>query len=351
MRVLHTADIHLREYGDERWNVLSNLVDIGKKENIDVFAISGDLFDKETNAENLRSKIREVFSGNGYKVIMIPGNHDESAYKDMYFGEDAVVLTDCEKPFQFEGVNIWGIPFEEGGEQVILEKLSSLKGKLSSENTNIILYHGELLDAFFSRKDFGEEGEVKYMPLRLSYFKDINVDYVLGGHFHSSFDVRTLERKGYFVYPGSPISITRRELGQRKVNLFEVGKPPKEYLVESPHFQEIVVRFDPFEDKDPMQKVRSCLDTAHPKARIILKITGYTDSRQSKLKDHELAEQIRKIAGNCIEVHQEFRDIHVILEDSLFKVFEEKLERSENPEEKKKEMRDIAIRAMMEAKL
>jgi DNA repair exonuclease SbcCD nuclease subunit len=148
MRALHTADIHLREYGDERWNVLSNLVDIGKKENIDIFAISGDLFDKETNAENLRSKIREVFSGNGYKVIMIPGNHDESAYKDMYFGEDAFVLTDCEKPFQFEGArgldaeNVEGIlhniqRFDEEYRKKT-ENLQKTRAKKESIETNVV---------------------------------------------------------------------------------------------------------------------------------------------------------------------------------------------------------------------
>ena len=62
MRVLHTADIHLREYGDERWETLQKLIDIGKKEKIDIFVISGDLFDKGINAENLRPTIREIFS-------------------------------------------------------------------------------------------------------------------------------------------------------------------------------------------------------------------------------------------------------------------------------------------------
>ena len=35
MRILHTADIHLRTFGDERWNALQTLIEIGKKEKID----------------------------------------------------------------------------------------------------------------------------------------------------------------------------------------------------------------------------------------------------------------------------------------------------------------------------
>jgi len=62
MKVLHTADIHLREYGDNRWKALQKLIEIGKKEEVEVFVVSGDLFDKDIDAEVLRPKIREVFS-------------------------------------------------------------------------------------------------------------------------------------------------------------------------------------------------------------------------------------------------------------------------------------------------
>ncbi|MHC1636382.1 MAG: metallophosphoesterase [Candidatus Methanospirareceae archaeon] len=62
---------------------------------MELFVISGDLFDKGIDAEILRPKIREIFSNNGFKIILIPGNHDSEAYKSgMYFGEDTIVLTD-----------------------------------------------------------------------------------------------------------------------------------------------------------------------------------------------------------------------------------------------------------------
>ena len=31
MKILHTADIHIREYGDERWESLQGLIELGKK--------------------------------------------------------------------------------------------------------------------------------------------------------------------------------------------------------------------------------------------------------------------------------------------------------------------------------
>ena len=32
MRILHTADLHLKNYRDERWKVLQNLLELGKGE-------------------------------------------------------------------------------------------------------------------------------------------------------------------------------------------------------------------------------------------------------------------------------------------------------------------------------
>lgn len=54
MKILQTADIHLGKYGDDRWKTLQKLIEIGKKEKVEIFVISGDLFDKNVDAENLR---------------------------------------------------------------------------------------------------------------------------------------------------------------------------------------------------------------------------------------------------------------------------------------------------------
>jgi exonuclease SbcD len=350
MRILHTADIHLRTFGDERWNALQTLIEIGKKEKIGIFVISGDLFDAKIDAENLRPKIREIFSNNGFNVVLIPGNHDYDVYKDMYFGADATVLTDADKPFAEEDVRIWGIPFEHG-ESGVLETLRHLKTKLNEQHTNVIVYHGELVDAFFSRKDLGEEGEQRYMPIRLSYLKDINVQYVLAGHFHSRFDVRALEDGGYFVYPGSPISITKKETGQRNVNIFEVGEKPRPYALDTPHFEDLVVDLDPFAHEHPVETIKACVKKAHPAARVLLTVKGFVDSEKIGAKEQELVGAMKKVTkGKCVEEHFEFQDIHGILSDDLFRNFMSKLDRSDLEDEKKKQLVDIAIRAMMEAK-
>ena len=352
MKILHTADIHLREYGDERWEALQTLIEIGKKEKIGLLVICGDLFDKGINAENLRPKIRELFSNNGFKIIIIPGNHDKDSYKSgLYFGDDTVILSNA--PVEFNNVRIIGIPFEEAMQREdVLSKLRSLKNTMTSDKKNILLFHGELLDAFFSRNDFGEEGEGRYMPIRLSYFKDLNVNYVLAGHFHSNFEVRLLENGGYFVYPSSPVSITKREVGQRKVNIFEIGKPPKEYPLNTFHFEEIIIELNPFEDKQPLKVIKKCLKEVDPEAKVMLTVRGYVNSKEIQLTEIELINQIKEICREKhIEVRCEIRDIQIILEDDVFKMFMEKLNESNFEEQKKEQMRNIAIKALMEAKL
>jgi len=352
MKILHTADIHLRKYEDDRWKTLGKLIEIGREKKVEIFVISGDLFDKGIDAETLRPKIREIFSNNGFKIVLISGNHDSESYKSgMYFGEDTIILTDLNKPFEYKNLMIWGLPFEPIDGERILDKLRALADNLATDKRNILIYHGELLDAFFSRKDFGDEGKERYMPIKLSYFKDLNVDYVLAGHFHSKFNMWKLENGRYFVYPGSPISITKKEIGQRKVNIFEVGEAPNEYLLDTPHFEEVVIEFDPLMEKNPVEVVKEHLEKVHPEASVILTIKGYINSEKVKITEAELVKQIREITKKkSVEEHLEFKDISYILEDSLFKSFMNKLKQADYDEGKKKQLRDVAIKAMMEAR-
>lgn len=353
MKILHTADIHLREYKDPRWLTLQKVIEIGKKENVGLIAICGDLFDEGIKAENLRPKIRELFTDNGFPIVIIPGNHDSDSYlPGQYFGKDTHVINDSNQPIELDYVRIWGIPFEVVESNVLLSKLHSLEKKLLPDKANILLYHGELLNAFFSlsRADLGNEGDERYMPVKLEYFDNLNIQYVLAGHFHARFDILELWNGGYFVYPGSPIAISTREVGQRKVNLFEVGKPPFEYLLDTPHYQEVDIMLDPFDRESPLEKLARSLTNIHPEAMITLSILGYINGEALGLNETDLRKGIDTISAKkrIVKLNYEVRDIRRILEDDLFKAFLNKLEQLEVTSEKKRGICDIAIKAMTE---
>jgi exonuclease SbcD len=352
MKILHTADIHLTAYGDERWQALQGLIALGQAEGIALFVISGDLFDRGINAEELRPSLRALFSDTGFKICLIPGNHDSDAYAGgMYFGEDTVILTDVNKPFVYNDVVVWGIPFAPTASERLLQQLHTLAAHMAPDRKHIILYHGELLDAFFARTDFGDEGDERYMPARLSYFDGLPLAYVLAGHFHKRFDVRRLKQGGYFVYPGSPVSITKKETGQRRINLFELGKQPQEHLLDTPYFEEVVIDYDPFADKDPLEQMKERLHALPANAQVLLTVTGFINGEAIGMTEEELVKRAKKIAGDrSAEEHYEFRDIRMILEDDLFKEFLKKLDQAAIDGEKKEQMRQLAIRAMIGAR-
>ena len=351
MKILHTADIHLRERQDERWKCLQHLIEIGKKEKIDALAICGDLFDKGIDAEKLRPRIREIFSNTGFKILILPGNHDEESFESgLYYGEDAIVLSDT-TPQDFDDVRIIGIPYEPLGIEEVYGKIQALKGRLKKEGTNILMYHGELLDLFFSREDMGDEGHSRYMPVKASFLENLKIDYVLAGHFHTRFDSIKLSNNCLFIYPGSPVSITKAEASQRKANLLVVGQQPKEYPLDTFHYQEVVIEFDPFTEMNPIELATESIEKIHPKARALFTFKGYINSQELGMQEKQLVEKLKTLLkGKCDEDPScQFADIKKILENDIFQNFKERVDNSQHDENQKKRMLQIAIRAMMEA--
>ena len=124
MKILHTADVHIREYEDDRWKALQQVVYVGKENDIDALVIAGDLFDSDTAAHKLRPKVREIFSDLSFPVLIIAGNHDVNAYPNgAFLGEGVVVIDDLLKPYSLDGYHFWGFPYSDLQEEEILEYL------------------------------------------------------------------------------------------------------------------------------------------------------------------------------------------------------------------------------------
>lgn len=350
MKILHTSDLHLQDSSGRRWEALQELVKLACDEGVEIMVISGDLFDRQVDAELLRPKLRHVLSEGDFTTLIIPGNHDEGAFRSgHYFGEGVKVISSLDKPVATDSALFFGLPYEACSGEQVAYRLQGLAALLSREIPNILLYHGELLDAYFSRWEWGEEGEQRYMPVKLSFFQGVPVDYVLAGHFHSRFAVWDLPEGGCFVYPGSPVAITSREKGRRKANLFELGKAPGENQLSTFHLEQIDLALEPGQGVDPLAMLAESLSKTHPSAELLLSVRGFINSRRLGMSEEELVKKIKEAVGERLYREAEFlfQDISDILEDDLFRAFMEKLEKTDHLPAQKEGIKEMVIRAIV----
>lgn len=356
MKILHTSDFHLTEEGNshfkERWKGLRAVIKAGISSKVNLMVISGDLFDSNRAGDSLRTAIRSEFEKASFPIVIIPGNHDAESYSEsVFFGENVTVINSLFKPVQLDGVSVWGFPYRELTAEKILLNLHRAAGMVNKNIPSILLLHGELLDISGVWENYGNEGVSRYFPVKLSYFKDLPWGYVLAGHFHTNFDIKRYRDNGYFVYSGSPVSITEKEVGVRKVNIFEIGKAPSAFPVESFYYEDLSIKLDPLEVKEPLKLVKEKLLKADPNAALLVKVEGYFNGRKYNINEKKLAGSITELLKEkaCRKKVFEFRDIGEILEDETYREFVDRLNEISKDDEEKSEIENLMLRAMMEA--
>lgn len=348
MKILHTSDLHLIDNRNERWDALIEILEIANQQQVELTVISGDLFDNRKAGESLRTEIRHLFSQKNFTVVLIPGNHDMDVYgKGLYFGDNVEIISDHLKPLRLGQLDIWGLPYQKMEKYEVQNQILKIEEIIDREKVNILLFHGELLDARFISEDYGNEVTYRYMPIKLDYFKDSCFDYILGGHFHTQFDVRTFNNNGYFVYPGSPVSITRKEVGRRKVNLFELGHPPQEYILKTFHYTSLEVNLNPLDGIDPYNLIADKLNEVEDEENVILNIGGYYNSSEFQLTEQELIEKIQSNFKSKLDsLNCSFKDVKYILDNDLYLKFQNELSKRDIPGLKNQKLIDIFIDAM-----
>lgn len=349
MKILHTSDIHLRETGDERWQALRELVSIARDERADLMVVSGDLFDTKIAADRLRVPIREIFNSLPARVLILPGNHDADALSaGQYFGDRVTLMSGPESRYENDSVRVFPLPFERIDGAAVMERLLSLRAQATPDKTNIVLFHGELLDIFFDRARYGDEEDSGYMPVRLSGLDGLGIDYVLAGHFHAQFDIQSF-KDGYFVYPGSPVSVTRKEQGRRKCNLFEAGQPPHERALDTFHYVTVELMFNPFDTADPVESVRAALAGCHGAASVDLVLGGFIDLGAARCTEEEFKRRLEAVAdGRVMHIDHVWHDIGAALQHELYRRFERSLHSAGFETRQAAKVRRMALEAVME---
>ena len=212
MRLIHTADLHLKKGEKNRLEVLRWLINNLERFGADALIIAGDLFDNDTDANILRPEVRKIFQNTDAKVIIIPGNHDQHSYSyDYDYGENVVQLIKTPfESYQLAGIKIVGIPYQE---KRFIECIKDLP-----EEIDLLVAHGTLYDKTFIFNYIDDE-ETRYMPVYPESLSGL-ARYIALGHIHS----RCIEKKygdTFVVYPGSPSALDIKCVGKRCVYLVE----------------------------------------------------------------------------------------------------------------------------------
>lgn len=218
MKILHCSDIHLgkkpfgtKEFSQKRYldffNAFEQAADRGIEKEVDIFLITGDLFDKKELSPDTLDRCEKVFlklKNNNIQVLLIEGNHDNiSGYDEInswlgYLERKDYVRRGkyraSNEGYEFEkitigDVNFYGVGYPGFAVDEVLEKLSE---NLNENEKNIVMVHTAL-------------GGSEFLPGLVNTdiikrFKD-KVIYMAGGHLHSF--ISYPKDKPYFFIPGS----------------------------------------------------------------------------------------------------------------------------------------------------
>jgi DNA repair exonuclease SbcCD nuclease subunit len=333
IRLLHTSDLHLSRKNKRTLDALQEVLNVAAQNKVNVLTISGDLFDSDEDAEALRPTLRSMFSGNDFEIIVIPGNHDNGAYrKNLDFGSNFRPLTKA--PFDVikdRGVAVFGVPFVDKPSEELMAQLCEAKDK---ELVNILLLHCTL-DISYGSADFGEEAQKEYFPIDSCTLSGLGFDYILAGHFHADFVKRGLDGGHLFVYSGAPISLSWKHTGKRRVALIDTEKRDvKDVPINSFYYDELKIQIKPDSETKNLEEIRKWVeDHANDVCELKIVVSGYGEMSES-----EFADLLKKSAGSAEIEENRYRNVEEILEHPIYADFKQLLDKRQISTEKKEDI-------------
>lgn len=333
IKILHCADMHLDaplsglpkklagERQDELRQTFGKMIDVAKKENVDIFLISGDLFDHErvqkTTIDYLVNKINEIVD---IPVFIAAGNHD-SLSKSYYYNKkiwprNVHIFSSEISHIDLPELNccIYGKSFIKPWEEE-----NALRGftVYDKSKINIMVLHAEITSA-------GSQSQ--YNPITLEDIKNSGLDYLALGHVHS-FSGINKEGQTYWCYPGTPEGKGFDEMGEKGCVLGSVSKNYQQLdfvNVGKRAYKEVeadVTGFSTYEEIAEKVKCEMDDDSKHHFYKVVLKgdveedFNIHVDILQNRLKDHVYMIKIIDKTGFSIQLDEE------LSEDTLKNVF------------------------------
>lgn len=200
LKIFHTSDIHLgmkfagypevqSQLSEARYETLGRLVETANKEQCDIFAIAGDLFDRTSVAKKEILKAAQILKEfRGKLTVVLPGNHDfiSGDKTDIwgYFKQntgDNLLLLDRKEVYPLKhyevDVNIYPAPCDSKHSSV--NYIGWIK---DVEKDRTVKYHIGI--AHGSLEGFSHDFDKRYYPMSVSELLECGLDIWLMGHTH-----------------------------------------------------------------------------------------------------------------------------------------------------------------------
>ncbi len=195
IKIAHIADVHINTpfvgLDEERAKVrrheiieaFETALEVAKKQNVEIIAISGDLFDNVSDKRVVKYIVDRLGTC-GIAVFIAAGNHDpkREIYDKITLPDNVHVFAEQMECVRFNGVNIYGASFEEKKCSVPL----LVPMALTDDEVNILIMHGDV-------------GAGEYNPMDRKLLAQF--DYCALGHIHDYSGI-VREGTGAWAYSG-----------------------------------------------------------------------------------------------------------------------------------------------------
>ncbi len=343
MKVIHTSDVHLARDRPERLRALDAVLALAAQREADLLVVAGDLFDSDAEARALRPELRSRFTGTGFTTIIAAGNHDRRSYAAGLDYGDAVVACGGDSPIALNhgGVLVVVQPYTD----LPFDRLAPELEALAEDCVNALLViHCTLDFPDLDAGQFGDEGSARYLPVTSRALGQLGYSRILGGHFHNH-RLQQLGDACTFLYSGSPVSVTARELGRRGVYLLDTETGSIERLqLDSFHRVRERVVLVPGQVAAGLERLESRLaELAHHEAAMEVEVTGFVD-----VPEVEVGRRLQLLRSKhpSLELETSYRDAKAALEHPLYGRFLKLLEHGDHAPEDAGRMQATLLAAL-----
>lgn len=339
MRLIHTADVHLRRDRPATIEALDAVLAVAEDHSVDLVTIGGDLFDRPADVDDLRPELRARFDAYPGSVLLIPGNHDADAFgRNLDFGRGvtALVHPPAERWETTDAVVV-GVPYTDS---ITDELYRALVDRAPSDRAGVLLLHCTL-DGAVGRGDVGDDEPLRYCPVGRETLAHLGYDVVLAGHVHRTFDHRRFGDGTHFVYPGSPVSHGWDETGRRQAALVDTDRGTIEGI-----------------PLDTVYRERGRFTVAHgAEAAVIEEVGDWVDRRVDEGCEYEVVvegfvsmpeqtfrDRVETVAGGG-RVRTDVLDVREVVDHELYQRFVRRLDERETVDDREA-VEQLLIRAL-----